>query len=447
MANIYTSYSNKEKFALFSCAMTILWKYVPIDSGGRIPLLLMAVSTMLLAKDFFKRRNRTILIYFILTIYVFINALLKGSAVNFDKNGVYMIFVTIFRAPMVMLSMTILFRKNFDKTLKYVTYIFLLFAFCALVFGSKDETYDGRYSGGSVAINELALYMTCCIDCLILQYVRGQRNLIKVILFAIIPFALLLLTASKTGMIMLVMFVLGTIAVFFNKRNIKHSLVAIGVLIVFLFSMNYIMDHTKMGERLSMVTSEAEGLPIETGTVLDHFGDRGAQYYFSWPYFLKAKWTGIGFLNWGKIDPTGHIVHSDYLYAYLENGIIGFCLYLFFIVSLFKCAKKKRFIKLSQMRNTLCFETSKSRMKILAKRRFLEQVKKNKTDCGETTRKMARLLDNKKTIQNRTRILLIVFLISVLAAASATRIYSQPEIFIFYAMILALPYSGCYSKV
>lgn len=426
--------------------MTILWRYVPFDGGGRFPLLLMTISTMLLAKGLLKKRNSVILIYFILTIYVFINALLKGSDANFDKNGVYMIFVTIFKAPMVMLSMTVLFRKNFDKTLKYVTYIFLLFALCALIFGSKDESTD-RYSGGAVAINELALYMTCCIDCLVLLYVRRQMTLSIVILIAIVPLVLLILTASKTGMIMLVMFVLGTIAVFFNQKNIKHSLVALVALIVFLFSMNYIMDHTKMGERLSMTTSQTESMSIQTGTVLDYFGDRGLQYYFSWPYFLANKWTGIGFLNWGKINPTGHIVHSDYMYAYLENGIIGFCFYLFFIVSLFKSAKKKRFIKLLQVRKPFCFETGKSRIKILAKGRFLEQVKKNKTDCGETTRKMARLLDNKKTIQNRTRILLIVFLISVLAAASATRIYSQPEIFIFYAMILALPYSECYSKV
>ena len=115
--------------------------------------------------------------------------------------------------------------------------------------------------------------------------------------------------------------------------------------IVFMVSLFYVLNHTYIGERLLNTTSQIEETDLGTGiTIFDSFGDRGIQYYNSFPIFLSNFMTGIGLNHWAEYNPTGHVCHSEYLTMYLENGIVGLILYLiffgYFIKSLRRIIKK-----------------------------------------------------------------------------------------------------------
>ena len=128
----------------------------------------------------------------------------------------------------------------------------------------------------------------------------------------------------------------GTFIVSRDKKNILSLIGGIFILGVIAVITYYILEHTLVGERLTGTSTQVEGGQLETGTILDLFGDRGFQYYVSWPYFLDNLITGIGLRHWAEDGPTGYVCHSEYLTMYLENGLIGIALYVAFYYQIIK---------------------------------------------------------------------------------------------------------------
>lgn len=128
----------------------------------------------------------------------------------------------------------------------------------------------------------------------------------------------------------------GTFIVSRDKKNILSLVGGILALSIIAVITYYILEHTLVGERLAGTTTQMEELGLATGTILDLFGDRGIQYYVSWPYFLDNLITGIGLRHWVEDGPTGHVCHSEYLTMYLENGLIGIALYAAFYYQIIK---------------------------------------------------------------------------------------------------------------
>lgn len=129
-----------------------------------------------------------------------------------------------------------------------------------------------------------------------------------------------------------------------KHRSLKSLFLSLTILLVLVVGFLLLMNYSEVGERMASTTEQTE--IGTTGTILDYFGDRGLQYFLSWPYFLRNPITGIGVGNWIGYNPFGLVCHSEYMVQYLEGGLISFVLYCLFWAYMLKqlnLARKKSY--------------------------------------------------------------------------------------------------------
>lgn len=348
---IAPNFSTNEIVGLLAIALAVLWSpmsiwYLHMDGSARIPLFIFCLSFILLYKEFRKYAIKKIVsLYIFVAIYMVINGLLNDSGLTYDKDGNYLMITNILEPVLTMMITIVLAHKNFSKTLKWLAWILL--AYCILCLSNSG--YDDRERlNAEINANEIAINCAICFGLLLMQYIRnrGKKSWLPIV-FAILPVYTIMMTGSRMSLGMIGIIVL--FAWYTKFKDIpSKSIVFIIVLGLALACIGYyILGHTMIGERM-METTDTERLPISTGTLLDNYGDRGLQYYFSWPYFLENPICGIGFHKWILYSPTGNICHSEYMVQYVECGLLAFIPYMIFLFSLLRLAALKFHIRLGR---------------------------------------------------------------------------------------------------
>ena len=75
------------------------------------------------------------------------------------------------------------------------------------------------------------------------------------------------------------------------------------------------------------------------------FDGRAIQYVNGLEVFYDNNITGIGLNNYKQFDEWNLVLHSEYLVQLVENGLIGFSLYIIFILSIINKLLKLRKIQ------------------------------------------------------------------------------------------------------
>lgn len=328
-----------------------------IDGAGRIPLILLILSLLLTINAIIHiSLHKPLIIYLVLAIYMFVNGMIKGGwehYESYESSGVYLLFFRIFMAPFYMFLVAKMAFYDFNKTLKVVTWGFLLYCIICLLGAGESHAHEGRL-GEAINANEIGLVAAILFIVVLLQYIRGSFSLFYFIAFSAISLFTIFETGSRMAISMVI--IVAVLVLLFTQKNYKlHSLFYMIVsLLIGYFVIRYIMDNTLLGARFQTTSQEMEFSELATGTFLDKFGDRGLQYYYSWPFFTRNILTGIGFDNWADYNPIGsYRFHSEYLVQYCECGLIGISLYLYFLISLFHRLLKVWFSQTGYFRKTL----------------------------------------------------------------------------------------------
>lgn len=343
----------KYRFSAVVVFLIIIWApsqaYVVIDGAHRIPFFLSLLTVLIYLPEIRTTCFRKpMAFYLILAPYMFINGLAHNSQSLYAGGGmgVYMMLNSIIKPVLLMLIVVCQSNYKIDGTLKYITITVLVY--CLLCFFSGkmvDIRVEGERLEGVINSNEVALMIAVGFMLTLLLFIRKQ---LRIILFVLLEGAFVLAvmaTGSRMGFIMIGIVAILTIIMLREKRKIGSlllSLVFLGGIFVFL---NYVMENTYIGERLMTTTTQTESTIHMTGTILDKFGDRGLQYYYGWPFFISHPVFGIGFHQWIKFSPSGHVCHSEYLVQSLECGIIGFVFYMSFFVGLIHKLWRQRFVQ------------------------------------------------------------------------------------------------------
>lgn len=333
----------KEKLGLFSVLVCI--NYHPLvqwilhlDGAGRVPFVLYMLSFILLFRKLIRTAIKVpIIFYILLTLFQFCNALIKGSPLLEESS--YLLIVHLLCPLITMLVVTHCARRKFNYTLRLCTIgLFIYSCFCIVFSG----LFSIERTDADINANEIALYSAINVGLFLLCYVRRLISFNK-LLFVAIPLILVVITGSKMGFAMVALMFVGLWVNMVSNKSLSYKLKGFIVLAIMLSALIYILNHFEVGSRFEEMNDINQNLV--TGTVLDNFGDRGAQYYFSWPVFKEHPVTGIGIGNWSQLNPTGHVCHSEYLVQYLEGGLICFSLFILFWIYLFKKLKlRKKFI-------------------------------------------------------------------------------------------------------
>ena len=337
--------NNKTIFNTLSLIVmfSIIWEplrvfYIHIDANGRFEMMLLTLGCLLTFKSFSRLCSKsTYGIYVILATYIIINAFVKNTT---EIWGTPFVIVRNVISPMLLMYMVIgMAQYSFDKTLKIITIALYIFS---LICGINDVAQEERL-GTDINANTIALNAMFCIWSIVFLFIRSRLSLLWTIILSIYPAYLILQTGSRTALAVGMVVIIANVIVSTKAKASSYiKLILFGIITCSAYS--YIIENTFIGERLAGTTTQTEGTTIETGTILDIFGDRGYQYYVSWPYFLDNFWTGIGLRRWIALSPSGLVFHSEYLVQYCENGIIALTLFLTFfykiLVGLIKSKKK-----------------------------------------------------------------------------------------------------------
>lgn len=308
------------------------------DGAGRIPLTLLIVSCFIISPFISKEiRKKPICIYIILALYMFVNVIWKGTHIAAINSTTYSVFCKIFNPIFLFFIVAYLARINYDRTLIVCLTGLLLYTILCLVSDTSSQ-YEGRI-GSEINPNTIALNASLSYLLAFYLYVRDKISRLTLIILALIPLYAILATGSRMAFIIVVAPTFFYM-IFLQKRKKDSVLGLIVFLLLFFIGLTYVLNNTYIGERLLSTTTQIEGTEIETGNrFIDAFGDRGVQYYNSFPLFLDNFITGIGLNHWVEYNPTGHVCHSEYLTMYLENGVIGIILYLSFFLYFFRKLK------------------------------------------------------------------------------------------------------------
>lgn len=327
------------KIACFIVFLVPLWAplnrwIIGVDAAGRIPLALMLLVLFIygsrISNVSFKK---PLTIYILFAFYLLINGLLKYSYLNYEGNGIYIMSVNLLSPVLYMLIVSFMAYHNFNKTLNWVTWSFVVYCVLCLMFG---EMTDSERLGGELNANGMATYADFAYFCLLIQYMRGKRSLMSLLLLSIVPVLLILMSGSRTGFLLFIFVTVLSVLLFYKKGHVGSIVLMVIISIGVYVGFSYVMDNTVLGERLQNSTTQMEGSRLETGTIFDKFGDRGPQYYLSWPYFKKNPIFGIGLMNWRKVSGSPYVFHSEWLVQYCENGLVALILYLVFYISLLR---------------------------------------------------------------------------------------------------------------
>lgn len=355
--------SLKFKVSLFIICFIILWmplqkSFFIIDGAGRIITLFSIFGLLLNWKYIANQCFRTPITYaVILTFYMFVSGIVHNTSIMYDEGfkGTFVMFGTLFIPLMLMLVIVASCRNDFNRTLKFVYVSIFIYGLLSMLNGEMESIGgDGERLSGITNSNEIALMLSIGFSLGIMLRVRRQLPFIVFIIAEIILFALILATGSRMGFTMCVI-VVAISMILLRKRNVSSTIFTILFLLFGIFFVDYVLENTIVGERFKGTTTQME---YATGTILDTFGDRGVQYYISWPYFIENPLFGIGFHQWANYNPSGHVCHSEYLVQYLEGGLVGFILYLLFFIGLTRKIYKSKY--------TLCDVDAKTSVVLFA---------------------------------------------------------------------------------
>lgn len=334
----------------FIVSFAIIWEplrvfHVHIDANGRIVMMLLIIGCLISMKQFLRLSFSSMLgIYALLSIYIIINAFIKDTP---DVWGTPFVIIRNVLSPFLLMYLIIgMTQYSLDKTLRVVIVAMYIFS---LLCGLNDVAQEERL-GTDINANTIALNAMFCIWGILFYHIRSRISLIWSILLSIYPAYLIFQTGSRTALAVGMLVIIANAIVNTKAKASSYIKLIIGGIIVYA-AYSYIIEHTYIGERLAGTTTQTEGTTRETGTILDVFGDRGYQYYVSWPYFLENFWTGIGLRKWIAHSPTGHVFHSEYLVQYCENGIIAFVIYMLFFYKMIEGLIKSKKIYISNKNN------------------------------------------------------------------------------------------------
>ncbi len=337
--------SLKYNWSIVIVVLVIIWApaqaFVQFDGANRIPFLLLLLATFMYRGEIRAYCFRKpLLFYIILAPYMFINGLAHSSQFLYADDvflGTYLMGFSIFQPLMLLLIIVCQSHYCFDKTLRWITLAIAIY--CILCFASgrmADYGDEGKRLTSIINSNEVALMIAICFSLSLLLF---SRKIIKLGVFLPLEGLIVIAaiaTGSRMGLGMIAIVSIASVWFLREHNNIGAIFLSLLLLAGLFFIMSYILKNTSIGERILNTTTQTEMMYYSTGTILDRFGDRGLQYFYGWPFFLKHPIFGIGFHQWINIGPLGFVCHSEYLVASLENGLIALFLYLSFLFGIFR---------------------------------------------------------------------------------------------------------------
>ncbi len=242
----------------------------------------------------------------------------------------------------------VLWKKDLRSFLSLVEWGIFLVAVIVLVM-SGGSVGEGRL-GGETEMNANTLAMLVVSGMILCAYMintgapRG-RYIFKIMFYV----AIVLLTGSRKGLIMILLAVIIINAIHGRRQIVKNIIITAGVgFILYFLAMNVSFFYDIIGHRLEELIHMAFGDKTQDTSLIN----RQELIEIGWDYIKKRPWTGYGYDCFKLVSGIESNTSSYFLYShnnYIEllfgGGIIALSLYylpiLFLIFDMLKLLKKE----------------------------------------------------------------------------------------------------------
>lgn len=231
-------------------------------------------------------------------------------------------------------------RRN---TRSFVRFLFICFTI-SIIFGllfQRDASPAGE-RGGELLGNNLPLEAVCYLAIASFGYINGWLKGKYYVVVILLVTASVLMVATRKAFMAELIILLFTAGSKFKLNSAKNFLLLLSTLLIAYFACSYIIDNTVLGERMNSIEESGEKYNTSDIAFLNFLGDRAFFYIVGWGLFLKFPITGIGLFNFAKVTGTSFPIHSEYIVQLCETGLIGFTLYVLYVLSLFKSIRAIR---------------------------------------------------------------------------------------------------------
>lgn len=322
-----------------------LFKFVlKVDGSGRSTLAFTFLILFILYKkgDLLNITFRKpVVIWAMWAVYAFVNSLINGY--GDDSMPVYSIFLVLIVPVVLMTLIVVLYKMDYRRLLTVLICSMYLGIFVILLFNRSAAFEEGRYGGEGMNSNTIGIMNVVLLMFIYLKYLIKDLTIKYALLIGILPVIIIIMTGSKTAFGGLLFVILSHFLVNRSNSTIKNSIYFSFISIFLFFAINFVINNTVVGERITRAADTGEELGFDTGSaVLDKFGDRGIYYYLGWQFFKKDPIFGIGLGKFKIFSDLDYTLHTEYMIQLTELGLIGFILFVFFYYTVFKKLIQKK---------------------------------------------------------------------------------------------------------
>ena len=318
-----------------------------LDGAGRIYMFLGALVMLL---NFPNEKFRRVLkspicwIWLIWILYSVANNIRAGipppggiSLVSFVFVYLIIPFISMWIAAYEMMTRP----RELMSSLMSISVLYLVWGLFYIMISPSTTERAGQILGNEFALAALAIVAFACLS-YSMSLIKGWTWVFLVLLSTMAIFLVATRKAFSGELILLFMFYISRN----NKFTLGNVLKSLVMLLIAYWAISYVMENTMMGERFNTIEDEAEKYNTTNSWFLSLLGDRALFYIKGWALFLQHPLYGIGLNNFMTVTDYPMPIHSEYMVQLVENGIIGFIIYLFFVMALFKCSRRIQYIRL-----------------------------------------------------------------------------------------------------
>lgn len=333
----------------FFLGYVILWPLIfkfilPVDGAGRGYMLLAAIVMLFNISD---RNFRVVFkigpvfIWLIWVIYTTFNWFLSGYPPPDNMPSTSFVFVYLILPWLSMCVALYETKMRLNSFLKDIHV--LLFAYVLLGIIFQINTLGSGRRGGDILGNSLPLISLCLTFVACLRYNLKHIKTFSLLSSVIVSILSIFMVATRKAfggeLLILFFFLLSNI----KKLNFKSLFKVAFLLVLFYFSISFVLNNSTLGERFFSISDAADEFNTSDFQILSFLGDRAYFYISGWDLFLESPLCGIGISNFMNVTDYPMPIHSEYMVQLTENGLIGFSIFLLFFSAMFR-----------QMRNIFC---------------------------------------------------------------------------------------------
>lgn len=277
--------------------------------------------------------KKVIVAWGVLMLYHFINA--KFCNVP-DTN--FRVLLNCVQTTLLLGFTVFNFILDEKRCLKTLVVGYITFLAACLFQGSFTEL--DRLTSLGIHTNQIGQCAGVLSIIAVLYYADDKKRLLWIYPFI---FLISLLTQSRNSLSIVVISLIILFYDFLKRQPWYTQVFFVAITVISLYGASSFIEELPIIQRFQETTSDEtvdtffspQGYE-RTNTILDNLlGERLVYYYLGWEDFISSPINGIGLWHFQYLH-FGYPIHSEYIVHLAEGGIIGFAIYLFFLISIGK---------------------------------------------------------------------------------------------------------------